>query len=73
MHRRQYFFNLILIQFEFLYLGQNFLLMNLISEPWPWYIGGPAIAAVLFFFAFFRKTIWHVFQPTNAVRDGWSR
>ncbi len=29
--------------------------MNLISEPWPWYIGGPAIAAVLFLLLFSEK------------------
>ena len=29
--------------------------MNLLLEPWPWYIGGPAIAAVLFLLLFSEK------------------
>jgi uncharacterized membrane protein YedE/YeeE len=29
--------------------------MNLINEPWPWYIGGPAIAVVLFLLLFSEK------------------
>lgn len=29
--------------------------MNLFTEPWPWYIGGPAIAAVLFLLLFSEK------------------
>ena len=29
--------------------------MNLITDPWPWYIGGPAIAVVLFLLLFSEK------------------
>lgn len=29
--------------------------MNLITDPWPWYIGGPAIALVLFLLLFSEK------------------
>jgi len=29
--------------------------MNFITEPWPWYIGGPAIAVVLFLLLFSEK------------------
>ena len=39
----------------FIYLSEIFLFMNFISEPWPWYIGGPAIAVVLFLLLFSEK------------------
>lgn len=37
-----------------LYLNK-FFKMDLLLEPWPWYIGGPAIAAVLFLLLFSEK------------------
>lgn len=30
--------------------------MEIISQPWPWYIAGPAISMVLFFLLYFGKT-----------------
>lgn len=48
-------FNLILIQLVFIYLSKIFFIMNFITEPWPWYIGGPAIAVVLFLLLFSEK------------------
>ena len=51
----QHQFNLILIQLVFIYLGKIFFIMNFITETWPWYIGGPAIAVVLFLLLFSEK------------------
>jgi uncharacterized membrane protein YedE/YeeE len=37
------------------YIWEKYLTMDLILAPWPWYVGGPAIAVVLFLLLFSEK------------------